>query len=213
LKGSPRVYAKVDPISRDRHLAFASQLSAKSCQVSERAPEDDGGGVAADSADSHRLCSKRSASAASKTQHRDRAVVASSGLSEHRLVWAANEGNGLPQLVSAIGQCRFLEYATEAMDDSAFGLHPRTADRPARCGAIFLCRFGSSRSRRSARALSRYCRIANEASDPKTIEFEFVGLPRYASRHNLEYVVTGDRTALRTITGRNVMRSPFVVTT
>jgi hypothetical protein len=123
LKGSPRVYAKVDPISPDRHLAFASQLSAKSCQVSERAPEDDGGGVAADSADSHRLCSKRSASASSKTQHRDRAVVASNGLSEHRLVWAASEGNGLPQLVSAIGQCRFLEYATETMDDSAFGLH------------------------------------------------------------------------------------------
>ena len=45
------------------------------------------------------------------------------GLSEHELARAADEGNGLAQRVSAIGQCRFLEYAAEAIDDSAFGLH------------------------------------------------------------------------------------------
>ena len=65
-------------ISGDRRLAFASQSSAKSCQVYEREPEHDGGDAAAGSADSHRLCSKRSAGGASQTQHRDRAVVASS---------------------------------------------------------------------------------------------------------------------------------------
>jgi AraC-like DNA-binding protein len=31
-----------------------------------------------------------------------------------------------------------------------------------------------------------------------------VGLPRYAARHNIEFVVAGIRTALRTITGHNV---------
>ena len=31
-----------------------------------------------------------------------------------------------------------------------------------------------------------------------------MGLPRYAARHNMEYVVAGIRTALRTISGRNV---------
>jgi AraC-like DNA-binding protein len=45
------------------------------------------------------------------------------GLSEHGLARAADEGNGLPQRVSAIGQCKFLEYAAEAMNGSAFGLH------------------------------------------------------------------------------------------
>ena len=44
------------------------------------------------------------------------------GLSEHGLSRAVDEGTGLPQRVSAMGQCRFLEYAAEAMDDSAFGL-------------------------------------------------------------------------------------------
>ena len=42
------------------------------------------------------------------------------GLSEHGLM-RADEGNGFPQSVSAIGQCKFLEYAAEAMDDNAFG--------------------------------------------------------------------------------------------
>ena len=45
------------------------------------------------------------------------------GLSEHGLARSANDRDGLPLRVSAVGQCRFLEYAAEAMDDSAFGLH------------------------------------------------------------------------------------------
>src|SRR5580704_1243112 len=51
------------------------------------------------------------------------ALLLRAGLSEHGLARAADEGNGLPQRVSAIGQWRFLEYAAAAMDDSAFGLH------------------------------------------------------------------------------------------
>ena len=75
------------------------------------------------------------------------------GLSEHGLARAADEGNGFPQRVSAIGQCRFLEYAAEAMDDSAFGLHLAGQIDPRDVGNVFLCGFGSSRSRRSARTL------------------------------------------------------------
>ena len=59
------------------------------------------------------------------------------GLSEHGLARAADEGNGLPQRVSAIGQCKFLEYAAEAMEDSAFGLHLAKQIRSARCGLYF----------------------------------------------------------------------------
>jgi hypothetical protein len=44
------------------------------------------------------------------------------GLSERGLV-RADESAGVAQRVSAIGQCKFLEYAAEAMNDSAFGLH------------------------------------------------------------------------------------------
>src|SRR3984957_11866401 len=132
------------------------------------------------------------------------------GLSEHGLARAGDDGNGVPLRVSAIGQCRFLEYAAEAMDDSAFGLHLAGQIDPRDVGLYFYTG-SSARDLGEALALfSRYCRIANEAfrltqrSADTAIEFEFAGLPRYASRHNMEYVVAGIRTALRTMSGRNV---------
>jgi len=133
------------------------------------------------------------------------------GLSEHVLERGTEESNRLPQRVSAIGQCKFLEYAAEAMDDSAFGLHLARQIDPRDVGLYF---YAGSAARDLGEALalfSRYCRIVNEAfrltqrSADTTIEFEFVGLPRYVARHNMEYVVAGIRTALRTITGRNVV--------
>ena len=102
-----------------------------------------------------------------------------------------------PQRVSAIGQCRFLEYAAEAMDDSAFGLHLARQIDPRDVGLYF---YAGSAARDLGEALalfSRYCRIVNEAfrltqrSADTAIEFEFAGLPRYAARHNMEYVVAG----------------------
>jgi AraC-like DNA-binding protein len=134
------------------------------------------------------------------------------GLSEHGLVQAADEGNGFAQRVSAIGQCKFLDYAAEAMDDSAFGLHLAEQIDPRDVGIYF---YAGSAARDLGEALglfSRYCRIVNEAfrqkvtqgSDGISIEVEFIGLPRYAARHNMEFAVAGVRTALRTMTGRNV---------
>jgi AraC-like DNA-binding protein len=132
------------------------------------------------------------------------------GLSELGLERARDETNGFPQRVSAIGQCKFLEYAAEAMDDSAFGLHLAGQIDPRDAGIYF---YAGSAARDLGEALalfSRYCRIVNEAfrltqrSADTAIEFEFVGLPRYASRHNMEYVVAGIRIALRTISGRNI---------
>jgi hypothetical protein len=85
------------------------------------------------------------------------------GLSEHGLARAADEANGLPQRVSAIGQCRFLEYAAEAINDSAFGLHLARQIDPRDVGLYF---YASSAARDLGEALalfSRYCRIANEA--------------------------------------------------
>ena len=43
-----------------------------------------------------------------------------------------------------------------------------------------------------------------QKSADTAIEFEFVGLPRYAARHNMEFVVAGIKAALRTMSGRNV---------
>ena len=133
------------------------------------------------------------------------------GLSEHGLARAADESNGVPLRVSAAGQCKFLEYAAEAMDDSAFGLHLARQIDWRDVGLYF---YASSAARDLGEALalfSRYCRIVNEAfrvtqrSADTAIEFEFVGLPRYAARHNMEYVVAAIAAALRTMSGRKLV--------
>src|ERR1700722_19673107 len=59
------------------------------------------------------------------------------GLSEDGLARAVDEGNGHSLRVSAIGQCKFLEYAAEAMDDSAFGLHLAQQIDPRDVGMYF----------------------------------------------------------------------------
>ena len=76
------------------------------------------------------------------------------------------------------------------MNDSAFGLHLAKQIDPRDVGLYF---YASSATRDLGEALalfSRYCRIANEAfrltqrSADSAIVFEYVGLPRYAARHN-----------------------------
>ena len=132
------------------------------------------------------------------------------GLSEHGLALAADESDCLAKRVSAVGQCRFLEYAAEAMDESAFGLHLAKQIDPRDVGLYF---YASSAARDLGEALtlfSRYCRIVNEAfcltqrSADSAIVFEYVGLPRYAARHNMEYVVAAIAAALRTMSGRKL---------
>ena len=112
--------------------------------------------------------------------------------------------------MSAVGQCRFLEYAAEAMDDSAFGLHLAGQIDPRDVGLYF---YAGSAARDPGEALalfSRYCRIVNEAFRltqrlaDSAIVFEYVGLPRHAFRHNMEYVVAAIAVALRTMSGRKV---------
>jgi AraC-like DNA-binding protein len=64
---------------------------------------------------------------------------------------------------------------------------------------------------------SRYGRITNEAVRQRltsrpggaVLEIEFAGLPRYAARHNTEFILGGYKTALRAVTGRIV--SPTTV--
>jgi hypothetical protein len=96
------------------------------------------------------------------------------------------------------------------MDDSAFGLHLARQIDPRDVGMYFYAGSAARDLGEALRLFSRYCRIVNEAfrltqrSADTAIEFEFGGLPRYASRHNMEYVVAGIRTALRTISGRNI---------
>ena len=125
------------------------------------------------------------------------------GLWEHGLAWEADESAGVAQRVSAVGQCRFLEYAAEAMNDSAFGLHLARQIDPRDVGLYFYAGSAARADLGEALALfSRYCQIANEAfrltqrSADTAIEFEFAlracrGMPLGTKIWNTSWRVFG----------------------
>jgi hypothetical protein len=128
------------------------------------------------------------------------------------------ESNPLHHRVAAIAQARFLDLAAEAIGDSAFGLHLAGHIDPRDAGIFFYVGSTARDVREALSLYSRYCRIVNEAIRQKlaprpggaALEIEFIGLPNFAARHNVEFILGGLTTAIRTITGRSV--TPMSVT-
>ena len=56
---------------------------------------------------------------------------------EHDLTLAETDGNPTSHRVAAIAQVKFLDYAAEAMNDSAFGLHLVEQTDPRDAGIYF----------------------------------------------------------------------------
>jgi hypothetical protein len=69
--------------------------------------------------------------------------------------------DGRQRRIPAASQAKFLEFAAEAMDNSAFGLHLAEEANPREAGVAVLCRVGCEQHRRGDGALCRYSRIAN----------------------------------------------------
>jgi hypothetical protein len=140
------------------------------------------------------------------------------GLSERDLAAAGH--NPLHRRVSAVGQARFLDYAAEALDDSAFGLHLAEKTDPHDAGILFYVASGAKDFGEALSLFERYFRIVNEAVRLKltrtgeglAAEVEFVGLPRHVVRQNAEFGISVVLKALREIAGRNVcpIRAAFV---
>ena len=125
-----------------------------------------------------------------------------------------------PQRVSAAAQSRLLEYAAEALDDSALGLHLAEQADPRDAGILFYITAGAKDVNEAVALFVRYCRIVNEATRVKlartsegvAIEFHVVGVPRHSARQNLEFGLAVYLKGLREITGRHVrpIRAAFV---
>ena len=132
------------------------------------------------------------------------------GLSEYD--FAAGDSNPLRRRVSAIGQARFLNYAAEAMDDSAFGLHLAEQADPRDAGILFYVASSAQSLGQALTLFERYFRIVNEAVRLKLIrkpegvdvEVEFIGVPRHSVRHNAEFGIAVILKALREVAGRNI---------
>ena len=114
--------------------------------------------------------------------------------------------------VSAGAQSKLLEYAAEALNDSAFGLHLAQQANPREVGLLFYVGSAAKNVSEAVALYARYCRIVNEAVRVKllqgqsevVVEFIFVGVSRHRVRHNAEFGIASVIKALREIAGRNI---------
>ncbi len=114
--------------------------------------------------------------------------------------------------VSAMAQVNLLEYAAEAMGDSAFGLHLAEQSNPRAAGLLFYVVSAAKSMDESVALLARYCKIVNESIRLKLthrpvgviVDVDYVGISRHRMRQNSEFGISVVVKALREITGREV---------
>jgi AraC-like DNA-binding protein len=111
-----------------------------------------------------------------------------------------------------VAQSKLLEYAAEALDDSALGLRLAEQTNPREAGLLFYVAAAAKNLEEALVLLERYSRIVNEAvrlklnRTPKgvTVEADFFGFSRHAMRQNAEFAFGVVLKALREVTGRNI---------
>ena len=114
--------------------------------------------------------------------------------------------------ISASAQGKLLEYAAEALNDIAFGLHLARQANPREIGLLFYVGSAAKHVNEAVALYARYCRIVNEAIRVKVlqvesgvvVDFNFVGVSRHRVRQNAEFGMAATIKALREITGRNI---------
>jgi AraC-like DNA-binding protein len=111
-----------------------------------------------------------------------------------------------------VAQSKFLEFAAEATDDSAFGLHLAEEANPREAGLLFYVTSAANDVDEALALFARYSRIANEAVRIKPAharegliaEISFIGLPRHTAKQVTEFGIAVTIKALREIAGRNI---------
>ena len=114
--------------------------------------------------------------------------------------------------ISAAAQSRLLEYAAEALNDRAFGLHLALEASPRETGLMTYVAASANNLEEGLALFARYCRIAGEAfrlhlvrrSDGVIAEINFAGVPRRRAEQNAEFGIALLLRGLRQITGRNI---------
>jgi AraC-like DNA-binding protein len=117
-----------------------------------------------------------------------------------------------PSRISATAQSKLLEYAAEAVNDSAFGLHLAEQANPRAAGLLFYVASAAINLGQALALYERYFRIVNEAvrlkltraPDGVVVEFKFPGLSRHSAQQNTEFGISVILMALREVAGRNI---------
>ena len=114
--------------------------------------------------------------------------------------------------VTASAQGEFLEYAAQALNDTAFGLHLAEQANPHEAGLLFYVVSAAGNVGEALTLFVRYCRIVNESvrlklsprPDGMIVEANFSGISRHRIRQNVEFQFAVVVKAIREIAGRDV---------
>jgi AraC-like DNA-binding protein len=114
--------------------------------------------------------------------------------------------------ISAVAQCKLVEYAAEALGDSAFGLHLAQQTNPREAKLLFYVTSAAKNVGDTIALYARYCPIVNEAmrvkllqaQDGMIVEYNFVGLSRHDTRQSVEFTFAVALRGLRELLGRSV---------
>jgi AraC-like DNA-binding protein len=112
--------------------------------------------------------------------------------------------------IPAIAQSKLLEYAAEAVGDSAFGLSLAQQTNPREARLLFYVTSAATNVGETIALYARYCRIVNEAVHVRVLQaqdgviVEFVDLSRYHARQTAEFAVAVTLKGLRELVGRRV---------
>ncbi len=142
-------------------------------------------------------------------------LVRQAGLPEQETEQAIPAAGAVQNRISAVGQCKFLDLAADALGDNAFGLHLAEKIDPRDAGILFYVVSGGKNIDEALKLFARYLRIANEAgrirlvrtTDGVVFEGDLFGLPAHIARHNAEFALAAVVKALREVAGRNISPS------
>jgi AraC-like DNA-binding protein len=114
--------------------------------------------------------------------------------------------------ISAAAQSRFLELASEELQDDALGLHLAAHANPREAGLLFYVTSAAKTVGEALALLERYLRIVNEAvrlsltraPNRAILQFDFTGLSRHRIQQNVEFGIAVIFKGLREIIGRDL---------
>jgi AraC-like DNA-binding protein len=114
--------------------------------------------------------------------------------------------------ISAASESKCLEYAAEAMDDSAFGLHLAEEANPREAGLPFYIASAANNLGEALALFARYGRIVNEAMRIKlargpegvVAEITFGDHSRHSAKHVTEFAIAIIVKGVREVAGRNI---------
>jgi AraC-like DNA-binding protein len=117
------------------------------------------------------------------------------------------------QRLPAVGPSKLFEYAAEAINDGAFGLHLAEETDPREAGLLFYIASSAKDLGQALALFERYFRIVNEAVRLKVkrrregaiaVDFSFGGLSRHRAHQNAEFGITVILNALRVVVGSRI---------